>query len=392
MKNHSHGKGMFTIVTLKHKEVKNIQIKLKVALAFLLIGHLTFGQNNVRKIDSLLNSLYSQEKINGNFLIAEKGEIIYNHSFGYINETTKKELNENSIFELASCSKKFTAMGIIILKEQKKLNLDDKITKYIPELSNYGNITIKNLLHHTGGLPDYMQIMDTVWDKNKIATNKDIIDIFRKYQPKVLFEPNTRHEYSNTGYALLATIVERASKQTYADFLRKSIFIPLKMKRTFVYNRRLSPKKINNYALGYLYIKSKGQYVLPDDYDKTKMVIWLDGVVGDGTVNSTIIDLLKWDRALYTTKLVSKESIAEIFSNGVLNDGALAKHGFGWRILETKEYGKIARHSGGWPGYMTYIERDMDNDKTIIILQNHYNVTMSSDEIRNILYGMELKK
>lgn len=135
------------------------------------------------------------------------------------------------------------------------------------------------------------------------------------------------------------------------------------MKRTIVYNRRLSPKKINNYALGYLYIKSKGRYVLPDDYDKTKMVIWLDGVVGDGAMNSTIIDLLKWDRTLYTTKLFSKESITEIFSNGMLNDGTLSKHGFGWRILETKEYGKIARHSGGWPGYMTYIEKDMDNDK-----------------------------
>lgn len=156
MRNYNHGKGIFTIVRLKHKEVKNIQIKLKVALTFLLIGHLTFGQNNVRKIDSLPNSLYSQEKINSNFLIAEKGEIIYNHSFGYINETAKKELNENSIFKLASCSKQFTAMGIIILKKQKKINLDDKITKYIPELSNYGNITIKNLLHHTGGLPDYM--------------------------------------------------------------------------------------------------------------------------------------------------------------------------------------------------------------------------------------------
>ena len=121
------------------------------------------------------------------------------------------------------------------------------------------------------------------------------------------------------------------------------------------------------------------------------MVFWLDGVVGDGTVNSNVIDLLKWDRALYSVKLVSGESLNEIFSNGQLNDGSIGKHGFGWRMLDTKEFGRIAKHSGGWPGYMTYIERNMDNDKTIIILQNHNNVTMPTDEIRNILYNIEKK-
>jgi CubicO group peptidase (beta-lactamase class C family) len=367
------------------------KLKIKIILLFLILGNISFAQSRIQKIDKLLDSLFLQQKFNGNILIAERGEVIYKRSYGFANEITKEKLTQKSIFELASCSKQFTAMGIVILKEKGKLNFDDKISKYIPELSDYKEISIKNLLHHTGGLPDYMQLMDTIWDKTKIASNKDIIEFFSKYKPKVLFEPNTKHEYSNTGYALLATIIEKVSGQTYAEFLKEQIFKPLKMKNSFVYNRRLSPKKIKNYAIGYLFIKSQNKYVLPDDYEKTKMVYWLDGVVGDGTVNSNVIDLLKWDRSLYTTKLVSGESLKEVFANGLLNDGSSGKHGFGWRMLDTKEFGRIAKHSGGWPGYMTYIERNTDNDKTIIILQNHYNVTMPADEIRNILYNIEKK-
>jgi len=365
-------------------------MKFTTTIALLLIGHLAFGQDRIQKIDSLLNSLYSKEKINGNFLIAEKGKVIYSHSFGLANETTKNKLNENSIFELASCSKQFTAMAIMILKEKGKLSLDDKITKYIPELSNYNGITIRNLLNHTGGLPDYMELMDSLFDKSKIANNKDIIQIFSKYQPKILFEPNTKYEYSNTGYVLLASIIEKASGLTYADYLSKTIFKPLKMKNTFVYTRRLSPKKIDNYALGYVYSDSLKKYFLPDELKETNMVIWLDGVVGDGTVNSTINDLLKWDRALYTNKLLTQEGVKEVFEVATLKDESKTKYGFGWGIEDNADFGIIISHSGGWPGYVTFIERHITNDKTIIILQNHDNVSIPVKSIRSILYNKPL--
>lgn len=363
---------------------------LRMMLLFILIGQLALGQTKVQKIDSLLNSLYEKEKINGNVLIAEKGKVIYRHSFGNANETTKEKLDSTSIFELASCSKQFTAMAIMILKEKGKLNLNDNITKYIPELSNYNNITIKNLLNHTGGLPDYMDFMDTLFDKSKIATNKDIVSLFAKYQPKILFEPNIKYEYSNTGYALLATIIEKASGLTYSEFLDKAIFKPLKMNRTFVYTRRLHPKKIDNYAFGYIYSDSLKKYVLPDDFNETQMVIWLDGIVGDGTVNSTTDDLLKWDRALYTTKLLSKEGMSAVFEAATLNDSSKTNYGFGWGLDDNPDFGKTASHSGGWPGYVSYIGRHMSNDKTIIILQNHSNVSIPVKSIRSILYNKPL--
>jgi CubicO group peptidase (beta-lactamase class C family) len=322
-------------------------MKLESTLVLLLLVQFAFGQNRIQKIDSLLNSLYSAETFNGNVLIAEKGEIIYQHSFGNSNEMTKDKLNENSIFELASCSKPFTAMAIMILKEKGKLKLDDPITNYIPELETYKNVSIRNLLNHTGGLPDYIKLMDRVFDKTKIATNKDIITIFTKYQPKVLFEPNSKFEYCNTGYALLASIIEKISGLTYAEYLAENIFKPLKMNNTFIYNRRLAPKNIKNYAFGYVYSDSLKKYVLPDETEKYQGVIWHDGIVGDGSVNSTVIDLLKWDRVLYTNKLISEEGMKEVSEAATLTDGSKTNYGFGWFLdAEYAEFGKIIYAAG----------------------------------------------
>ena len=366
--------------------MKNQSMKLIITIALLLNGPFLIGQDRITKIDSLLNSLYSEDKINGNFLVAEKGVIIYNRSFGLANETTYEELNENSIFELASVSKQFTAMAIMILKESGKLSLDDNIVKFLPELSFYKNITIRNLLNHTGGLPDYIELLDKWFDKTKIATNQDIIAIFNKYHPKILFKPDTKWEYSNTGYALLASIIEKVSGSTYADYLNKTIFQPLGMKNTLVYTRRLSPKKIDNYAFGYIYSDSLKKYVLPDDFKGNEFVVWLDGIVGDGTVNSTVNDLLIWDRALYTNKLISGEGMKEIFEVPTLKNGSKTEYGFGWSVIDTPDFGKIVNHDGSWPGYLTFIDRHVANDKTIIILQNHDNVTVPIKQIRQILY------
>ena len=365
-------------------------MKFVIAITFLLVGQIAFGQDRIKEIDSILNSAYSNGEINGNILIAEKGTIIYNKSFGYANEETKEKLNENSIFELASCSKQFTAMAIMILKETGKLDLDDDITKFIPALSAYKGIRIRNLLNHTSGLPDYMELMDSVFDKTRIATNNDIITIFSKYKPKVLFKPNTKFEYSNTGYALLASIIEQASGLSYADFLSKNIFEPLQMTNSFVYTRRFSPKNVSNYAFGYVYSDSLKKYLLPDELKETKMVVWLDGVVGDGCVNSTVNDLFKWDRALYTNKLLSPEGMKAIFEVATLNDKSKTEYSFGWFVNKNAEFGKIVSHSGGWPGYATYIERHVDSDKTILILLNRDKPLIPLKMIRNILYNKPL--
>lgn len=360
----------------------------RIFLALLAVSCLGVkAQDKVKQIDSLFTSLHNQGRLNGNVLIAEKGNVIYKKSFGLRDEANKLPLDENSVFELASVSKQFTAMGIVISQEKGKLKYEDKLSKFFPELGFYGDITVRQLLNHTSGLPDYMDLMEANWDRTKIATNKDIIAQLVQYKPELLFVPGARYEYSNTGYALLASIIEKASGTTFADFLKKNIFVPLKMDNSFVYNRRLAPRDIKNYAYGYV-PDDNGKMTLPDNLMNYNMVIALDGIVGDGNVNSTVIDLLKWDRALYTDKLVSKKSIEAIFTPPT---DIVSNYGFGWEVEKLKDFGKIIVHNGSWPGYITHIERHIDSDKTIIILRNNSIPGVQIGTVRKLLYNIPLK-
>ncbi len=364
-------------------------IKSLLLTLAILFSNLIFGQNAQEiRLDSLFSALHKRDAFNGNVLIADKGKVVFQKSYGLANEETKQKLNLETKFELASVSKQFTAMGIVLLEKAGKLKYDDKISKYIPQLDFYGDITIRNLLNHTAGLPDYMELFEENWDQSKFATNQDIVNEFAKHKPKAVFQPNEKFEYSNTGYALLALIIEKVSKKSFGDFLSSSIFKPLKMTNTFVYRSRFQPRKVDNYAFGYVQ-DSLGKKVLTNSFGKDFYTYYLDGIVGDGMVNSTIGDLLKWDRALYSNTLVNEKDKDLIFSSPVTKDGQNGNYGFGWSVNDNKKYGKIANHSGGWAGYTTFIERQLANDKTIILLQNNSlpATNLPVREVRNIIYN-----
>lgn len=367
-------------------------MKKMILTACVLMSLLTFGQDtHNRQLDSLFTSLYNKKMFNGNVLVAEKGAIIFAESYGLANEATNQKLDNNSVFELASVSKQFTAMGIVLLEKKGKLKYDDPISTYIPELGFYEGISIRNLLHHTSGLPDYMELFDNKWDKTRFATNQDIVNELAKYKPELIFQPGEKYEYSNTGYALLALIIERISKKSFGTFLNENIFQPLAMNNTFVYQSRFKPEKIDNYARGYVN-DSLGNKVLPDSFGKEFYTYYLDGIVGDGMVNSTTEDLLKWDRALYADELVNSKDKEFIFNPGKTKDGKETHYGFGWAVEKSEKYGKIVNHSGGWAGYITFIERQTDHDKTIIILQNNSTElsALPVREVRKILYNESL--
>jgi len=369
-------------------------MKFKTTLLFLFIVPFTFGQNGILIIDSVMTAAHNEGKLNGNVLIAEKGQIVYNRSFGFANETTKEKLNENSVFGLASVSKQFTAMAVVILKEQGKLNYDDKITKYLPELTTYDNITIRNMLNHTSGLPDIVQITNSPEAKEymsvrlvgKIATNKDVVAFLNLYKPKLEFTPGAKSEYCNTGYILLGSIIERVSGSTYAEFLDKFIFKPLEMNNTFVLSPVTVVDKIKNYAYGYIYSEVLKKYLSVDSLLNDNLQVMTDGSSG---IYSTVIDLLKWDRALYTDKLVSFSSIKEIFEPARLSDNTKTSYGFGWFIREDPNYGKSVFHTGGDRGYITCIDRNIDHDKTVIILENHDQGVFFVDIINHNLYNID---
>jgi CubicO group peptidase (beta-lactamase class C family) len=329
------------------------------------------AQNLQPEFETFFAKLEQDTLFNGNILIAHKGKVVYQKSIGYADFATQRKLNENSIFELASVSKQFTAMGIMILEKEGKLRFEDSLRKFIPELP-YNRITIRHLLNHTSGLPDYMKHMMGVWDNSKIATNEDMIEFLAKKRPSVEFSPGEKYEYSNTGYALLASIIERVSGKSFGEYVAAKIFKPLGMNNTFVYTRRYKPKTVPNYAYGFVLDRAKEtrRYVLPDSTLDNNYVYQFDGIVGDGTVNSTAGDMLKWDRALRTTKLVSQRSLDQAVTKGRLNNGDSTTYGFGWQISYDSVLGPRYSHSGGWPGYATFIARYPKSDWTVIVLRN----------------------
>ncbi len=343
-----------------------------ICLLLLLPICLSAQKNYAPLLAQFMNGQHDHFKFNGNVLVARGGKPIYQQSFGYADFNSKTMLNDSSAFELASVSKQFTAMGIMILKERGLLRYEDDIKKFFPALP-YEHITIRNLLTHTSGLPSYEDQFEKKWDRKKIAYNKDILEMLIREKDSLFFKPGSNWQYSNTGYALLASIIEKVSGMSYNDFMAKSIFSPLGMTRTFILNgRRASRKTPDNYALGFVYSDSLHRYILPDSLPKLDMVYYLDGIVGDGCVNSTTGDLLKWINAWNTEKLVSKPAINEMLSPlvRISPDDSSGYYGFGVRIQLEKGH-RIITHGGGWPGYSTLVAKFVDKDQIIIILSNN---------------------
>jgi CubicO group peptidase (beta-lactamase class C family) len=339
------------------------------------------------RIDSILQLKYKAGVFTGCVLVMDKGKVIYKNCAGFADYENKIFLNDSSVFELASCSKQFTAMAIMILAERGKLNYTDNIKQYIPELP-YDDITVENLLVHTSGLPDYEEMLDEHWDKKKFVTNYDIVSCFAKYKPSTDFKPGKKYEYSNTGYALLSVIIEKVSGMSYSDFLATNIFRPLGMTHSLVYNtRRVKNDKVNNYAYGYVYSDSLRQYVLPDILPENNYVIYQDAITGDGTVNSCILDLVLWEKALRENRLVSKSTIDKAFTKAKLNSGEQVDYGYGWEIQSDDKFERIAYHSGNWPGYTAYTIHFIDKEKSIAILSNseYINIAKFAKKLGSIL-------
>ena len=344
----------------------------KIPFVILLaICSLALAQKEKNKvIDSIVQSFATQNNFSGVVLVADKGKIEYEKAVGYREFAKQIPLKKTAIFELASVSKQFTAMVIMMLKEKGLLQYDDLVEKYLN--LPYKGITIHNLLTHTGGLPDYQAIMDEHWDKSKVAGNNDILLYLNQYKPAALFEPGTKYMYSNTGYVLLASIAEKASGRDFIEFCTTEIFHKLKMNHTAI--RTLQEKAaVRNFAIGHIFVKEKNEYVRADSFPSSNYTIWLGNRKGPGRISSTVEDLLKWDRALYTEQLISQQTLEEAFTPMVLKDGKISNYGFGWDIILNDPSGKIVWHNGDNPGYKTEIMRFIGMNATLIILCNNYS-------------------
>jgi len=319
-------------------------------------------------IDAYLNDKHDRAAFDGCVLLLDSGRVRYSTCLGLADRRTGEILTDTTLFELASCSKPFTASAILRLMEQGRSRLDDPAQQHLPELP-YRAVTIRELLSHSGGLPDHMELLEKHWPKDRIATNADVLAALVKHEPKPDFKAGKREEYSNTGYVLLACVIERITDRTFAQAMDELLFHPAGLKRTRVYNTRRSGEVIPAYAYGSMR-DSTGSFALPDGLPDEDHVRWMDGITGDGTVNSNLHDYALWDAALRSGTVLSLASQDSMYTLQRTTKGGPTSTGLGWFIEGGGSHARVASHSGGWPGYTAFVLRFLDRPLTLVVRSN----------------------
>lgn len=344
-------------------------VKLVVVAAALL--WVACQPKTVKNFSERADSLFATAPdFSGVVLVADHGKPIFYKAFGYRNFDNHTPLETTDVFELASVSKTFTSVLVMKLHQEGKLNIDDAIEKYLPGLP-YPGITIRQLLNHTSGLPDYQAVMDEHWDKSKVAGNPEILEYLIRYHPPRLFEPGAQFTYSNTGYVLLGSIVEKVSGKDFVAYCHEVIFDPLGMTDTDLRSRE-QKDALPNFAYGYIFSEEKKNFIRADSFPASNYTIWLGARKGPGRVSSTARDLLKWDQALYGTRLLNAETLtAYLEPSGKPGTYDFQGHALGWMTDSDPTLGKLVRHSGDNPGYRTHVLRCVDQQRTIIMLCNN---------------------
>jgi len=318
------------------------------------------------KLDSLLHQINKRHDFHGSLLVAKNGKILYDNHIGYADFRKKDPLNDASVFQLASVSKQFTAAAIMLLYERNQIQLTDTVNKYFPDFP-YEHVTIKNLLNHTAGLPRYFWVAEHEWNQEKAPTNSEMMALLESSKAQRYFKPGRNFDYSNTGYFVLASIVEKISGTSFSAFVKKNIFEPLDMKDSFVYsfeNDRIKKNQLEGYRLyrGWRHLKINSTVN--------------DAIVGDKNVYSTSKDLLKWTLGLNNGKLLSKASLDLMYAKGETVYGKKVPYGFGFRI-DTKDQNTIY-HYGKWNGFSTGLIQYPEDELVIIVLEHtSYNAMTS---------------
>ncbi|KMQ64860.1 hypothetical protein ACM46_11620 [Chryseobacterium angstadtii] len=286
-------------------------------------------------------------EFNGSVVIVENGKTVCDMAFGLSNREKNIQLDKTTPIYIASLSKTFTAVSVMLLQQKGLLNYDDKASKYIhlPEYAQ--NVSIRQLLNHTSGIKDY----ETIISDKKGLTNQDVLNWLNSLD-KLQFASGSSFEYSNSGYIILSSIIEKVSGQPYGTFLSENIFVPLGMKNTWVYDSSTVHK---NRATGY------NQKKQPDDYSIL--------TTGDGGIYSTPEDLYLFDQALRNFKLINKNNTSLMYSPPQLSNGKVSGYGFGW-FIEEDEGRKTVSHTGGLNGFRAVFWRDLQRNCSIIALTN----------------------
>jgi CubicO group peptidase (beta-lactamase class C family) len=322
-----------------------------------------------------MEQFVSSRDFSGVVLVARKGQVLFQKAYGLANREHGVANKLDTKFRLGSVTKQFTAMAIMILSERGKLNVTDPICKYIENCPTaWSAITVHHLLTHTSGIPDFTDFPDNDHYEHLPMTPLETMARFR--DKPLEFVPGERFNYDNSGYLLLGHIVERTSGEKYEDFLRKNIYEPLGMLHSGYDHPRIVLK---DRASGYA---TRGVEIFNADY------IEMDQPLGGGSMYSTVGDLLRWDQALYTEKLVSRKSLQQIFTPNEtvysatrpLDRGWYSRHkyGYGWDIAQRWFGRRLYSHAGGINGFQSMIMRYPEDRTLVVVLTN-----MESPEVQD---------
>lgn len=316
-------------------------------------------------IDEYVQSEMQRQKIPGlSLLVAKDGKTVRAKGYGLANAELQVPVKPETIFQSGSMGKQFTATAVMMLVEQGKVRLDDPITAYLPSSPvAWNQVTVRELLSHTGGFTDYPKDFDL----RKDYTEPELLKIVGG--TPLAFEPGTKWSYSNLGYLTLGILIHQVTGQFYGDYLRDHIFQPLGMTTTRIINEAdIIPNRSAGYRLVNGELKNQ-EWVSPTL-----------NTTADGSLYFSTLDLAKWDAALYTEKVLKRASLEQMWTpvklkNGEINSG---HYGFGW-FIENKDGQRVVSHEGEWQGFTCYITRHMDNKLTVVVLTN-----LASDDPKKI--------
>lgn len=349
-----------------------------ILILFTLIIIPSCSMNNEDKIDQIFKEYNKLELPGAAVMVIKNGQIIFQRGYGLANIEFNLPINEETNFRLASVTKQFTAMAILLLIDKGQIQLNTNLTEIFPDYPVYGRkINIKHLLQHTSGLIDYEDLIhDSVTTQLK---DKDVLALMMNTD-STYFEPGSQHKYSNSGYALLALTVEKISGKPFRDFLYEYIFKPLEMENTIAFENSIN--EVTNRAYGYT--------ITENGIDLTDQSI-TSAVLGDGGIYSSLNDLYKWDQALYTDSVIDENYLIESWTPGKTSDGIEFPYGYGWH-LEKRYNSDVIYHTGSTRGFRNIIYRIPEKKFTIVILTNRNAGTESSTliiahQITDIYFG-----
>lgn len=345
------------IEVTKKKEVSILVKKYSDTIVQKIINH---------KLDSLLKRINKRHDFHGSLLVAKNGEILYNNQIGFADFRKKEPLNKSSQFQLASVSKQFTAAAIMLMYERNQIKLTDTVNKYFSNFP-YKDVTIKNLLNHTSGLPKYFWVAEHLWKQKRAPSNSEMMSLLASSNVQRFFKPGRNFDYSNTGYFVLASIIEKISGTSFSNYIKKNIFDPLEMRNSFVFSSIKDTIKTNQLT-GYRLYRGWRHLKIGNTIN--------DAIVGDKNIYATSEDLIKWITGLNNGKILTKESVDMMYSKGETIYGRKIPYGFGFRI-DTKDKNAIYHH-GKWNGFSTGITQYLADELVVIVLEHTSYNAMST--------------